>query len=109
LPNYQLKKAINIIEKAKVTEHELELTKNKVLHLDSLFSIKNSIIGEYVKKDQRNDSLINAYKSVAANYKKIVANSEMSYAFQTLKLNKERLKKWGTLAIGISIGFLVFN
>ena len=34
IPSYQLKKAINIIEKSKVTEKELILTKEKVINLE---------------------------------------------------------------------------
>jgi hypothetical protein len=47
IPAYQLKKAINIIEKSKVTQKELDLTKEKVINLDKIIIGKDYVIKEH--------------------------------------------------------------
>ena len=52
IPNYQLRKAINLIEKGKVTQEELDSTKQLVIYLNKRITTKDSIILRYGQKDQ---------------------------------------------------------
>ena len=109
IPNSQLKKAINIIETGKVVKAELNATKAKVSIQDSLLTIKDSIIIKYQKKELITSSQIEGYKMAVDNYKKSLANAELTYGIQSLKLAKQKAKKWIALAIGFGAGFLVFH
>lgn len=109
IPNSQLKKAISLIELGKVHKEELDANNIKIGKLESLILTKDGIIGEYKKKDSYNDSLIVAYKGIVQNYQKTISNSEEAFSLQTKKLRREKLKKWGTLVLGVATGFLIFK
>lgn len=109
IPNSQLKKAISLIELGKVHKEELDASNIKIGKLESLILTKDGIIGEYKKKDSYNDSLIVAYKGIVQNYQKTISNSEEAFSLQTKKLRREKLKKWGTLVLGVATGFLIFK
>lgn len=104
-----MRKAINLIELGKVHKEELDASVLKIGKLENLIVTKDGIIGEYKKKDVYNDSLIVAYKGIVQNYQKSLSNSEMSFSLQTKKLRREKLKKWGTLMLGVAAGFLIFR
>jgi hypothetical protein len=87
----------------------LNATKAKVSIQDSLLTIKDSIIIKYQKKDLITSSQIEGYKMAVDNYKKSLANAELTYGIQSLKLAKQKAKKWIALAIGFGAGFLVFH
>ena len=109
IPTAQLKKAINIIESAKVMKLELGITKNKILVMDSLLITKDNKIVEYKIKDSVNTKIIGSYKEIVSNLNKNLANADLSYALVNLKLGREKMKKWATLAIGVGVGFLIFH
>ena len=109
IPTAQLKKAINIIESAKVMKLELGITKNKILVMDSLLITKDNKIVEYKIKDSVNTKIIGSYKEIVSNLNKNIANADLSYALVNLKLGREKMKKWATLAIGVGVGFLIFH
>ena len=62
IPNTQLRKAINLIENGKVVKKELELSNERTVLLEYRISTKDSIISQYVKKEDN-------WKKIDANYK----------------------------------------
>lgn len=109
IPNAQLRLAVNKIELGKVCESELKLTQTK---LDELLRIQHnqaSIINELNRKDSLHKTLITDYKSIINNKDKTQANLEASILMQKMLLKKQKLKKWGALAVGILAGFLIGN
>lgn len=109
IPTIQLKKAINIIEQAKVMKEELYLKDHKLFSMDSLLRIKDSKVSEYQRKDSTNARIILAYKDIVSNLNKTVANGDLAYAGINMKLTKEKTKKWATLLLGVGVGFLIFH
>jgi hypothetical protein len=109
IPTAQLKKAINIIEHAKVMKEELGITKHKILVMDSLLITKDNKIIEYKIKDSVNTKIIGSYKDIVSNMNKSLANADLSFALVNLKLGREKMKKWGTLVLGVGVGFLIFH
>jgi hypothetical protein len=109
IPTSQLKKAINIIESAKVMKLELGITKHKILVMDSLLITKDNKIFEYKIKDSLNTNIIGGYKDIVSNMNKNLANADLSYALVNIKLGREKIKKWGTLILGVGVGFLIFH
>lgn len=109
IPTAQLKKAINIIENAKIMKQELGITQNKILIMDSLLITKDNKIIQYKIKDSVNTNIIGSYKEIVHNMNKSLANSDLSYSLVNLKLGKEKMKKWATLILGVGVGFLIFH
>ena len=109
IPTAQLKKAINIIEHAKVMKEELGITKHKILVMDSLLITKDNKIVEYKIKDSLNTNIIGSYKEVVKNLNKSLLNSDIQFGLVNMKLANEKLKKWGTLVLGVGVGFLIFH
>ena len=109
IPTIQLKKAINIIENGKIVKQELELNKNKIVILDSMLIAKELIIEQYQDKDRFNKNIINNFRETIINLNKKVANQQLANTITNLKLTKQKVKKWATLAIGIGVGFLMFH
>lgn len=109
IPTAQLKKAINLIENAKVVKEELGITKNKILIMDSLLLTKDKKIVEYKIKDSVNTKIIGSYKDVVLNLNKSLTNSDLSYGLMNMKLAGEKRKKWATLVLGVGVGFLIFH
>lgn len=107
IPTYQLKKAINLIEKGKVTEEELSITKDKVLILNESLKKKDGIIAEYSKKDSLILNTLNSYKSIIDNLESSLANEKKINVINKIKNRRQKLKKWYSLFIGIGIGFLI--
>ena len=52
IPNTQLRLAINLIEKGKVTQEELDSTKQLVNYLNKRITTKDSLLYRYGQKDQ---------------------------------------------------------
>jgi hypothetical protein len=109
IPTAQLKKAINIIENAKVMKEELKITNHKILVMDSLIITKDKKIVEYKVKDSLNDMVLKNYKDVVLNLSKNVLNLELSNGLINMKLSGEKRKKWATLLLGVGVGFLIFH
>lgn len=109
IPTAQLKKAINIIENAKVMKEELGLTKHKILFMDSLLITKDKKIIEYKVKDSLNTNIIGSYKEVVKNLNKSLLNSDLQYSLVSMKLAGEKRKKWLSLILGVGVGYLVFH
>jgi len=107
IPTYQLKKAINKIEKGKVIEQELEFTKDKVSFLNESLNNKDRIISEYSTKDSLSKKSIEGYKAIVGNLESSIANEKKINLINKVKNRREKLKKWYSIVIGIGIGFLI--
>ena len=107
IPSYQLKKAINLIEKGKVVEQELSLSNQKILLLDESMRKKDLVIAEYSNKDSISQRVISSYKSMVVNLESSLANAKAINTIDKIQNRKQKLKKWYTLVIGIGIGFLI--
>ena len=107
IPSYQLKKAINLIEKGKVVEQELSLSNQKILLLDESMRKKDLVIAEYSTKDSISQRVISSYKSMVVNLESSLANAKSINTIDKIQNRKQKLKKWYTLVIGVGIGFLI--
>ena len=90
-------------------KEELGISKHKILVMDSLLITKDNKIVEYKIKDSVNTKIIGSYKEIVSNMNKSLANADLSYALVNLKLGREKMKKWGTLVLGVGVGFLIFH
>ena len=102
LPNSSLKTAINRIEEGKVAKKELDISKEKIQVLTDLVSKSDSTIIYLQKKDTINQKMISGYKEAIKNLNVNLTNSELMYHTQTLRLAKEKVKKWTFLGLGVS-------
>jgi hypothetical protein len=102
LPNSSLKTAINRIEEGKVAKKELDLSKDKIQVLTDLVAKSDSTISYLQKKDTINQKIIGGYKEAIKNLNVSISNSELMYHTQTLRLAKEKVKKWTFLGLGLS-------
>lgn len=102
MPNNSLKTAINRIEEGKVAKKELELSKEKIYFFTDLVVKSDSTISMLQKKDTLNQKIIFGYKEAIKNLNVSLTNSEIMYHAQTLRLAKEKVKKWTFLGLGIS-------
>ena len=109
LPAYQLKKAINIIEKSKVTQKELDLTKEKVINLDKIIVGKDYVIKEHETKESVFKNIIGDLNKTIKNLDEVTINLEKKSSIQSREIRKQKLKKWGTLLAGFGVGYLAFH
>ena len=107
IPTYQLKKAINLIEKGKVVEQELSLSNQKILLLDESMRKKDLIISEYSTKDSISMRAISSYKSMVVNLESSLVNAKSINTIDKIQNRKQKLKKWYSLIIGVGIGYLI--
>lgn len=106
IPDYQLKRAINVIEVGKVAKKELTAYQVKSAFQDSLLTVKDSTINELKKKDSVNRVKDKVYLDIIGNYKKTVSNQEMIYALQGMKISRLQTKKWVLLVLGVASGIV---
>lgn len=109
LPAYQLKKAINLIEKSKVTQKELDFTKEKVINLDKIIVGKDYVIKEHETKESVFKNIIVDLKKTIKNLDEVTINLETKSSIQKREIRKQKLKKWGTLLAGFGVGYLAFH
>jgi hypothetical protein len=109
IPNWQLKRAINIIENGKVVKVNLDYSNQKIKLQDSLLSLKDSTINVYVLKDSLYKSANGAYKRALKNLQTSLNNSEAVVNLQSIQIKKEKYKKWLTLIAGVGGGYLLFH
>lgn len=107
IPAYQLKKAINLIERGKVTEQELSLNLEKVSLLNESIKKKDLIIAEYSTKDTISQKAMYGYKTMVDNLEKSLLNAKTINTIDKIKNRKQKLKKWYSLIIGFGIGYLI--
>jgi len=107
IPNSQLRKAINLIEKGKVMEEELKLTKEREKYLENRLVIKDSIIYHYATKEQYFKKLDSNYQIELGNLKQVVFNDKLIYNLQSSKIIGLKRKKWLFLAVGSLTTYLI--
>jgi hypothetical protein len=78
------------------------LSKDKIQVLTDLVSKSDSTISYLQKKDTINQKIIGGYKEAIKNLNVSIINSELMYHTQTLRLAKEKVKKWTFLGLGLS-------
>jgi hypothetical protein len=109
IPASKLRIAINLIEKGKVTQEELLLTKEKVITLEQRVQYKDSIIYKYVQKDQYWNKLDSNYKIEINNFKQVIFNDNIIYQLQNTKIKGLKRQKWLYLLIGVTSTYFIIK
>jgi hypothetical protein len=107
LPNAQLKKAINLIEKGKVVEEELVATKELLKNSETRLSLKDSIIGKYQLSENQYKSLVANFEQNLNNDKRIIYNLETQIKLSKKISRRQKLSKYIVGILGVSIGYLI--
>ena len=107
IPNSQLRKAINIIEKGKLLQAELELTKEKVVILEARIDNKDTIIYNYSLKDVKWNKFYKNYQTESYNNKQYQSNTQKIFQKQELTINRTKKSKFLFLTIGLAIGIYI--
>jgi hypothetical protein len=107
LPNAQLKKAINLIERGKVAEEELIHTKKLVTVLENKVTVKDSVITKLFAEKDIYSNLVRNYEQELSNDKNIIKNLEKSITLEKRISRKQKLSKWIVGVAGIGLGLLI--
>lgn len=107
LPIADAKKAIVLIEKGKVVQEELDLTKKSLELSNSRIQVKDSLINLFLVKEQAYKSIFENYKKSIANSEEVVANLEKSLTLERRRARRQGLMKWVGMAAGFGIGYLI--
>lgn len=107
IPNSQLRKAINLIEKGKIVQEELDSTKQLVLYLNKRIDTKDSILIRYGQKDQYWKKIDGVNKEKIGNLNKVIDNQNKVIEIHTNTIKKQ--KKLGLIKIGLGVilGFFI--
>lgn len=109
IPNPQLKKAINLIEKGKVMASEIELKDIKIKTLEEVVKLQDKALNTYKAKDSTLQSMIMGYKRFAENDLATIKNLKKSETLYQSQLRRQKAKKWVMLIAGIGVGYLIKN
>jgi len=104
IPNYQLRKAINLIEKGKLVQQELDLTKEKVSLLDERIVKKDSIIYNFRLKEVGWNKIFKNYQQESKNCREYQTNTQAIFEKQELSVKRNKRYKWVILALGLWLG-----
>ena len=107
IPKVEIQRAINIIETAKVNKQELGIFKLKVSTLENIIINKDSIIDKLNIKSENYKSIIERQLQQEHNNNVIISNQNKLQESTLKKLNKQKPAKWITLALGLSLGYLI--
>jgi hypothetical protein len=107
IPNVQLRKAINLIENAKVIQEELELTKQRDSFLERRIILKDSIILKYGIKEINWKRMDASYQKQIENDKQYQANTQKIFEQQRKQIRKQKWSKWAMLVAGVGAGYLI--
>ncbi len=107
IPNTQLRKAINLIENGKVLKKELELVTERTVVLEYRISTKDSIITEYLKKENNWEKLDANYKKQLSNYDNYAKNTQRIFEEQRKQIRGLKFKKWLGILAGFGIGYVI--
>ena len=107
IPNAQLKQAINLIEKGKVAQNELNLTKSKITLLESRISTKDSIISKFEFKERVWKDVENTYKQSLKNCDNYMENSQKIFEKQRSIIRFNKWGKWLFLGLGVGAGMML--
>jgi len=107
IPNSQLKKAINLIENGKVVKQELEITKERSVWLEYRISTKDSVISQYIYKEDNWKKIEANYKSQIFNYEEYGRNTQRIFEEQRKQIRGLKFKKWLGILAGFGIGYVI--
>jgi hypothetical protein len=107
IPNSQLRKAINLIENGKVLKNELELSNERTVLLEYRISTKDSIISQYIYKEDNWKKIDANYKSQIYNYKEYGKNTQKIFEEQRKQIRGLKFKKWVGILAGFGIGYVI--
>ena len=107
IPNYQLRKAINLIENGKILKRELDLSNERYVLLEYRVSVKDSIIKEFQIKESNWIKIDLNYRSQIENYKRYTTNSQNIFQQQRKRIRGLQLKKWVGILAGVGIGYVI--
>lgn len=107
IPNSQLKKAIVLIERAKVVEYELSITKNKIDIFQNTIKVKDSIIKIYQDKEIAYKNILQSQTNIISSSNQIITNLEKNVQLQAKLTRRQKYKKWVVGIIGIGIGIFI--
>jgi hypothetical protein len=102
-----VQRAINIIETGKIANEELQLIKLKNTSLENIIINKDSIISKMNIQIYDYKNIIKKQTLAEHNNNIIINNQNKLYEITTTKLNKQKSKKWITLVLGVTLGFLI--
>ena len=107
IPNSQLTQAINLIEKGKVAQNELVLTKSKIVLLESRISTKDSIISKFQFKEKVWADVDATYKQSLKNCDNYMENSQKIFEKQRSIIRFNKWGKWLFLGLGVGAGIMI--
>jgi len=107
IPNYQLRKAINLIEQGKVAQEELDSTKQLVVYLNKRINTKDSILLRYGQKDQYWKKIDGVNKEKIGNLNQVIDNQNKVIGIQSRSIRRGKLGKVAMLMLGLGTGFLI--
>ena len=107
IPNSQLRIAINLIEKGKITQEELDSTKQLVTFLNKRIEKKDSILIRYGQKDQYWKRIDSVNKAKITNLSTIIENDKKIYTIQDQTIKKQKKLGLVKLGLGVVIGLFI--
>ena len=107
IPNSQLRIAINLIEKGKITQEELDSTKQLVTFLNRRIEKKDSILIRYGQKDQYWKKIDSVNKAKITNLSTIIDNDKKIYTIQEQTIKKQKKLGLVKLGLGVVIGLFI--
>lgn len=105
LPLEQAKAAINIIEKGKVVQQELALTRKSLTVAEDRIKVKDSTIKQFLIKEAAYLGAVNNLKATIANNDKIIENLEKTITLERKNARGKNVWKW--IALAASIAFVL--
>lgn len=109
IPNSKLRKAINLIEKGKVAQEELDLCVENSVYLQKRIDYKDSIILKYYLKELNWKKLDSSYQLQVFNYKQVIENQEKMCKIYATKLHRQKLKNLFMLISVVGVGAILSN
>ena len=109
IPNYQLRLAINLIEKGKVTQEELDSTKQLVTYLNTRIVKKDSILILYGQRDLNWKKIDGVNKDKIGNLNQVITNSNKIIDIQAKSIRRGKFGKVALLVLGFGAGILISN
>jgi hypothetical protein len=109
IPNTQLRLAINLIEKGKITKEELDSTNQLVNYLNKRITTKDSLLYRYGQKDQVWKKIDDNNKLKINNLNEVISNSNKIIDIQSKSIRRGKFGKIALLALGFGAGVLIAN
>ena len=107
IPNSQLKKAITIIEKSKITDEELSILKVKLSIFQTSLNVKDSVINIYKSKEIDYKNILQNQTNAITLSNKIITNLENNIKINAKLIRRQKTKKWVVGLLGIGIGIML--